>query len=109
MAAWVAAVAAILSMVVSIFALIASNSAKKASEEMALLDQKLELSLSRFKDVLLKSDMFASEEVTDLRLKGVDNSLKDLDHRTSRNTDHISMIFKALLTKGIDAQGRMGN
>ena len=109
MAAWIAAIAAVLSMVVSCFALVASNSAKKASEQMAEIDKTIELSLSRFKEALGEQRIFADEKITDLRLKGVDNSLTDLNHRTNRNTEHISMIFSALLKKGIDAQTRGGD
>lgn len=100
-AAWIVAIAALLSLFVSIAALSASRNAMKASEGMARLDQKIELSLSRFKDDLAKDKVFAKEEVTDLRLKGVDNSLRDLNHRTSRNTEQISMILQTLLQSGV--------
>lgn len=92
--AWVAAIAAVFSLIVSVFAL-------NASRSVARLDQKIELSLSRFKEQLTEGKLFADAEVTDLRLKGVDNYLTSLDHRTSRNTDHISMIFNALFKEGI--------
>lgn len=105
------AIAAVLSVVVSFTALQSSRAAMTASKTVKDLDQRIELSLSRFKDDLAKDKLFAKEEVTDLRLKGVDNSLRDLNHRTSRNTEQISMILQTLLQngamkmKGSDSEG----
>lgn len=91
----VAAFAAVVSVIVSI---LAYNAARKASE----LDQKIQNSLLRFKEDLVAGKAFADDRITDLRLKGVDNYLGALDHRTTRNTDHITMLFSALLSCGVD-------
>ncbi len=94
--------AAILSVFVAVAALRASKTAQEVANQTKGLDQIIELSLSRFKEDIKQQRLFADAEIVDLRLKGVDNSLSGIDHRTGRNTDHITILFAALLSSGID-------
>lgn len=98
----ISVLATLVSVFVAIAALIASKQAKSAATAMNGLDQRIELSLSRFKEDIVSQGIFANNEIVDIRLKGVDNSLRDINHRTNRNTDHITILISALLKSGVD-------
>lgn len=97
----ISALAGLVGVIVSIVAIILSRQAVSTARMVAEIDRKIEYALSLFRNDLARDDLFAKEDIVDLRLKGVDNSLKNLDHRCGRNTEHISMIFNALLKAGL--------
>ena len=103
LAAWLAAVAAVVGVLVSLAALRSSNAALRASTDAKMLDQRIELSLANFRQDLMNGDYFAQQRIIDEQIKGIREREAQLDHRMKRNSEHVSMILAVLLKQGIGA------
>lgn len=102
--AWLSTAASLISVIVATLALITSRNAVRATKSVEELDRKIELALSRFREEINKERIFATNEVIDYRFKGVDNSLRNLDHRLNRNSQQITLILGALLKSGVEVR-----
>jgi hypothetical protein len=85
-AAWIEAISAFVSLIVAFSAL---NSARS--------NKNIKLALAEFKEELQRDRLLLNQEVIDYRFKGEDDKIRLLDHRITRNTEHIGMILSALL------------
>ncbi len=104
LATWVAAIVALGSLIVSAMALNTSRSALKTTQSVEQFQQTIELALNRFQDELTSKRLLVNPEAIDYRFLGEDDKIKQLDHRTTRNTDQITLILRHLLLKGIEVR-----
>jgi hypothetical protein len=88
-AVWIEAISAFVSLIVAFSALNTARSNKT-----------IKLALAEFKEELQKDRLLLNQEVIDYRFKGEDDKIRSLDHRTTRNTEHLSMILSVLLKAG---------
>lgn len=101
---WLAAIGACFGVVVSVISLTTSRQALKATQSVTELDKTIKLALADFREELSRDKLLINQEVIDYRFKGEDDKIRSLDHRTTRNTDHIAMIMSALLNSGVNVQ-----